>query len=68
MPPVAVVGMRDDLTLTGGAMEFETSEREELTDEQKEAILEAYRDSLSDEGEDALAALEELRAARGFDA
>ena len=49
-------------------MEFETVERGELTDEQKAVILEAYRESLSDEGEDALAALEELRAAHGFDA
>lgn len=37
-------------------MEFETVERGELTDEQKAVILEAYIESLFDEGEDALAA------------
>lgn len=41
-------------------------ENEGLTDEQKAVILEAYRDSLSDEGEDALAALEEIRVIHGF--
>ena len=48
---------------------LETADRDEnegLTDEQKAVILEAYRESLSDEGEDALAALEAIRAARGF--
>lgn len=43
-------------------------ENEELTDEQKEAILEAYGESLSDEGEDALVALEKIRVTQGFDA
>lgn len=36
---------------------------EKLTEEQKKAILEAYNESLRDNGIDALAALEEIRVA-----
>ncbi len=39
---------------------------EKLTEEQKKAILEAYNESLRDNGIDALAALEEIRVANGF--
>ena len=37
-----------------------------LTEEQKKAILDAYNESLRDNGVDAIAALEEIRAAHGF--
>lgn len=50
-------------------MTTETSEQEkaeELTEEQKRVILEAYNESLRDDGVDALTALEEIRAAHGF--
>ncbi len=39
---------------------------ERLTEEQKRAILDAYNESLRDNGVDAMAALEEIRAAHGF--
>ena len=39
---------------------------EKLTEEQKRAILEGYNESLHDDGVDAIAALEEIRAAHGF--
>ena len=39
---------------------------EKLTEEQKKAILDAYNESLRDNGVDAMAALEEIRAAHGF--
>lgn len=39
---------------------------EKLTEEQKKAILEAYNESLHDNGVDAVTALEEIRAAHGF--
>ncbi len=39
---------------------------EKLTEEQKKAILEAYNESLRDNGIDALAALEEIRVAHGL--
>ena len=42
------------------------AEAAELTDEQKAVILEAYIESLFDEGEDALAAFWEIRVAHGF--
>ena len=37
-----------------------------LTEEQEKAILEAYNESLHDNGVDALAALEEIRNAHGL--
>lgn len=39
---------------------------EKLTEEQKKAILDAYNESLHDDGVDAIAALEEIRATHGF--
>lgn len=39
---------------------------EMLTEEQKKAVLEGYNESLHDNGVDAMAALEEIRAAHGF--
>lgn len=39
---------------------------EKLTEEQKRVILEGYNESLHDDGVDAIAALEEIRAAHGF--
>lgn len=43
-----------------------THHGEKLTGPQKAAVLEAYQESLRDEGADAIQALEEIRAARGF--
>ncbi len=37
-----------------------------LTEEQKKAILEAYNESLHDDGVDAVTALEEIRTAHGL--
>lgn len=45
---------------------LEQEKTEKLTEEQKKAILEAYKESLHDEGVDARAALESIRAAHGF--
>lgn len=43
-----------------------THHDEKLTELQKAAILEAYQESLHDEGVDAIQALEEIRAVHGF--
>lgn len=45
---------------------LEQEKTEQLTEEQKKAILKAYDESLHDNGVDALTALEEIRAAHGF--
>ena len=45
---------------------LEQDKTEKLTDEQKRAILEAYSESLNDEGIDAFAAIEKIRVAHGL--
>ena len=45
---------------------MEQEKTEMLTEEQKKAILQAYNESLHDNGVDARTALEEIRAAHGF--
>ena len=50
--------------MTPPVLEQETADQ--LTEEQKRALLEAYNESLYDDGVDAFAAIEEIRAAHGL--